>query len=132
MAISSAAVHQRTLSFQATDIPVASGSGSASVASSSADACSQSVSIVEESSSVRKTLTARGLKLVSELDIPMRLTHEFLGKSLCDFWEQYQAGLEAISKQNKMQNKPTEKSVTDIFIGKLQWFNWNRVFVRVK
>ena len=31
-----------------------------------------------------------------------------------------------------MQNKPTEKSVTDIFIRKSQWFNWNRVFVRVK
>ena len=52
MAISSADVHQRTLLLQATDIPVASGSGSASVASSSADARSQFVSMVEESSSV--------------------------------------------------------------------------------
>ena len=86
------------LLLQATDIPVASASGSESVDSSSADACSQSVSIVEESSSVRKTLTARGLKLVSELDIPMRLTHESSGKSLCNFWEWYQAGLEAILK----------------------------------
>ena len=56
------------LSLQATDIPVASGSGSASVASSSADACSQSVSMVEESSSVRKPLTARELELVGELN----------------------------------------------------------------
>ena len=115
-----------------TSPPVASGSGSASVASSSADARSQSVSTVEESSSVRKPLTACELELVGELDIPMRLTREFPGKSQSDFWEWYQAGLEAISKRNKMQNKPTEKSVTNIFIGKLQWFNWNRVFVRVK
>ena len=79
--------------------------------------------MVEESSSVRKPLTACELELVSELDIPMHLTHEFPGKSLCDFWEQYQAGLEAILKQNKMQNKPTEKSVTNIFIRKSQWFN---------
>ena len=31
-----------------------------------------------------------------------------------------------------MQTKPTEKSVTDIFIGKSQWFNWNKVFIKVK
>ena len=92
------------LSLQATDISVASGSGSASVASSSADAHSQSVSMVEESSSVQKPLTARKLELVGELDIPMRLTCEFPGKSLCDFWERYQAGLEAISKCKT--NKP--------------------------
>jgi len=134
LAISSAAVHQRTLSLQATDIPIASGSGSASGASSSADARSQSISTtaVEESSSVRKPLTAHELELISQLDIPMRLTHEFPRKSLHDFWERYQAGLEAIAKRNKIQNKPTKKSITDIFIGKSQWFNWNKVFVKVK
>jgi len=97
LAISSAAVHQRTPSLQATDIPIASGSGSASGASSSADARSQSVSTtaVEESSSVRKPLTAHELELISQLDIPMRLTREFPGKSLHDFWERYQAGLQA-------------------------------------
>ena len=31
-----------------------------------------------------------------------------------------------------MQKKPTEKSITDIFIGKSQWFNWNKVFIKVK
>jgi hypothetical protein len=62
----------------------------------------------------------------------MRLTRQVPGKSLRDFWERYQAGLAAISKRTKMQNKPTEKSVTDIFIGKSQWFNWNKVFIRVK
>ena len=134
MAISSAAVHQRTLSLQATDIPIASGSGSASGASSSADARSQSVSTtaVEESSSVRKPLTAHELELIKALDIPMRLTREAPGKSLRDFWERYQAGLAAISKRTKMQTKPTEKSITDIFIGKSQWFHWNKVFVKVK
>ena len=62
----------------------------------------------------------------------MDLTRKFSGKSLHDFWDRYQAGLAAISKRNKMQKKPTEKSVTDIFIGKLQWFNWNRIFMKVK
>ena len=31
-----------------------------------------------------------------------------------------------------MKKKPTEKSITDIFIGKSQWFNWNKVFFKVK
>ena len=62
----------------------------------------------------------------------MDLTREFPGKSLHDFWVRYQAGLAAISKRNKMQKKPTEKSITDIFIGKSQWFNWNRIFIKVK
>ena len=31
-----------------------------------------------------------------------------------------------------MKKKPTEKSITDIFIGKSQWFNWNKVFIKVK
>ena len=31
-----------------------------------------------------------------------------------------------------MKKKPTEKSITDIFIGKSQWFNWNKVFNKVK
>ena len=31
-----------------------------------------------------------------------------------------------------MLKKPTEKSITDIFIGKSQWFNWNKVFIKVK
>ena len=62
----------------------------------------------------------------------MRLTRQVPGKSLHDFWERYQAGLAAISKRTKMQTKPTEKSVTDIFIGKSQWFNWNKVFIKVK
>jgi hypothetical protein len=62
----------------------------------------------------------------------MRLTRAVPGKSLRDFWERYQAGLAAISKRTKMQTKPTEKSITDIFIGKSQWFNWNKVFLKVK
>ena len=62
----------------------------------------------------------------------MDLTREFPGKSLHDFWDRYQAGLAAISKRNKMQKKPTEKSVTDILIGKSQWFNWNWIFMKVK
>jgi hypothetical protein len=59
----------------------------------------------------------------------MRLTRQVPGKSLRDFWERYQAGLAAITKSSKMQKKPTEKSITDIFIGKSQWFNWNKVFI---
>ena len=31
-----------------------------------------------------------------------------------------------------MPKKPTEKTITDIFIGKSQWFNWNKVFIKVK
>ena len=123
------AVHNRTLSLQAA--PIASGSGSAS----SADSRSQSVfttPIEESSSSSRKPFTKNELELIDVLDIPMRLTREVPGKSLRDFWERYQAGLAAISKRTKLPTKPTEKSVTDIFIGKLQWFNWNKVFIRVK
>jgi hypothetical protein len=123
-----AAVHNRTLSLQA--VPIASGSGSAS----SADSRSQSVSTtaIEESSSARKPFTTLELELIKALDIPMRLTREVPEKSLRDFWARYQAGLAAISKRTKMQTKPTEKSVTDIFIGKSQWFNWNKVFIKVK
>jgi hypothetical protein len=62
----------------------------------------------------------------------MRLTREVPGKSLRDFWDRYQAGLEALSKRSQMPKKPTEKTVTDIFIGKSQWFNWNKVFIKVK
>jgi hypothetical protein len=91
-----------------------------------------STTAVDESSSARKPLTAHERELIDELDIPMRLTREVPAKSLRDFWERYQAGLAAISKRNKMQNKPTEKSITDIFIGKSQWFNWNKVFIKVR
>ena len=42
------------------------------------------------------------------------------------------AGLAAISKRTKLETKPTEKTITDIFIGKSQWFNWNKVFIKVK
>jgi hypothetical protein len=62
----------------------------------------------------------------------MHLTHKVPGKSLCDFWERYQAGLAAIVKSSKIKKKLTKKSITNIFIGKSQWFNWNKVFVKVK
>ena len=126
------AVHPRTLSLQAA--PIASGSGPASGSSASADSRSHSVSTtaVEESSSARKPLTPHELELIQELDIPMRLTRDFPGKSLRDFWERYQAGLAAIAKRTKMKTKPTEKTITEIFIGKSQWFNWNKVFIKVR
>ena len=131
--IPQAAIHNRTLSLQAASIPIASGSGSVSGASTSTHSRSQSVSTaIEESSSIRNPLTARELELIEELDIPMRLTRQVPGKSLRDFWERYQAGLAAIAKSSKMKKKPTEKSITDIFIGKSQWFNWNKVFIKVK
>jgi hypothetical protein len=126
------AVHQRTLSLQATSIPIASGSGSHASSSANARSPSVSTTAVDESSSTRKPLTAHELKLIDELDIPMRLTREVPAKSLREFWERYQAALAAISKRSKMRNKPTEKSITDIFIGKSQWFNWNKVFVKVR
>ena len=137
ISLSTAAVHHRTLSLQAeaASLPIASGSGSASDASTSTHSRSQSVSttaIEETSSSGRKPLTAHELQLIQDLDIPMRLTRQVQGKSLCDSWERYQAGLAAIAKSAKMQKKPTEKSITDIFIGKSQWFNWNKIFVKVK
>ena len=124
------AVHNRMISLQAA--PIASGSGSGSA--SSADSRSQSVftTTVEESSSSRKPFTAHELELIEALDIPMRLTREVPGKSLRDFWERYQAGLAAISKRTKLQTKPTEQTITNIFIGKSQWFNWNKVFIKVK
>jgi len=119
------AVHQCTLSLQATSIPIDS---------TSANTCSPSVSTtaVDESPSARKPLTARERELIDELDIPMRLTREVPAKTLCDFWERYQAALAAISKRTKLRNKATEKSITDIFIGKSQWFNWNKVFIKVR
>jgi hypothetical protein len=125
--ISPAAVYHRTLSLQAeaASIPIASGSGSASGASTSTRSRSQPVSTttIEEPSSVRKPFTAHERELIKELDIPMRLTRQVPGKTLHDFWERYQAGLAAITKSSKMRKKPTEKSITDIFIGKSQWFN---------
>jgi hypothetical protein len=131
-----AAVHHRTLALQAeaASIPIASGSDSASEASTSTHSRSQSISstAVEESSSARNPFTARELELIEELEIPMHLTRQVPGKSLRDFWQRYQAGLAAITKSSKMKKKPTEKSVTDIFIGKSQWFNWNKVFIKVK
>src|SRR6202789_2121821 len=95
---------------------------------------SQSVSTTagEESSSIRNPFTSNEIELIEELDIPTRLTRQVPGKSLRDSWERYQAGLAAIAKSSKMKKKPTEKSVTDIFIGKSQWFNWNKVFFKVK
>ena len=136
--IPQAAVHNRTLSLQveAASIPIASSSGSASGASTSMHSRSQSVSTtaVEESTSTsaRNPLTAHELDLIEELDIPLRLTRQVPGRSLRDFWERYQAGLAAIAKSSKMKKKPTEKSITDIFIGKSQWFNWNKIFIKVK
>jgi hypothetical protein len=134
--IPATAVHHRTFSLQAevASIPVASGSGSASGASTPMHSHSESVSttVIEEPSSARKPFTANELQLIQDLDIPMHLTRQVLGKSLHDFWERYQAGLAAIAKSTKMTKKPTEKCITDIFIGKSQWFNWNRVFIRVK
>ena len=91
-----------------------------------------STTAIDESTSAQKPLTAFECDLIDELDIPMHLTCEVPAKSLCDIWERYQAGLAAISKRTKMQKRPTEKSVTDIFIGKSQWFNWNKVFIKVK
>jgi hypothetical protein len=136
-AIPPAAVHHRTLSLQAeaASTPVASGSGSGSGASASTPSHSRSQSVsttAMEESSPRNPFTARELELIEELDIPIRLTRQVPGKSLRDFWERYQAGLAAITKSSKMKKKPTEKSITDIFIGKSQWFNWNKVFVKVK
>src|SRR6202789_1573626 len=95
---------------------------------------SQSVSTTagEESSSIRNPFTSNEIKLIEELDIPTRLTRQVPGKSLRNFWERYQAELAAITKSSKMKKKPTEKSITDIFIGKSQWFNWNKIFVKVK
>ena len=125
-----AAVHHRMLSLQA---EAALGSDSVSGASTSTHSRSQSVSTaVEKSSSARNPFTERELELIEELEIPMRLTCQVPGKSLCNFWERYQAGLVAITKSIKMKKKPTEKSITDIFIGKSQWFNWSKVFIRVK
>ena len=37
-----------------------------------------------------------------------------------------------ITKSSKIKKKSTKKSVTNIFIGKSQWFNWNKVFIKVK
>jgi hypothetical protein len=136
LAIPPAAVHHRTLSLQAeaASISIASSSGSASNASTSMHSRSQSVSTTagEESSSIRNPFTSNEIELIEELDIPTRLTRQVPGKSLRDFWERYQAGLAAITKSSKMKKKPTEKSITDIFIGKSQWFNWNKVFIKVK
>jgi hypothetical protein len=91
-----------------------------------------STTAVDESPSARKPLTSRERELIDELDIPMRLTREVPAKTLRDFWERYQAALAAISKRTKLRNKATEKSITDIFIGKSQWFNWNKVFIKVR
>ena len=137
-AVPPAAVHHRMLSLQAEAVstPIASGSssgGSASGVSTYMHSHSQSVSSTAavESSSPQNPFTAHELKLIEELDIPIRLTRQVPGKSLRDFWEWYQAGLAAIAKSSKMK-KPTEKSITDIFIGKSQWFNWSKVFIKVK
>jgi hypothetical protein len=130
-AIPPAAVHYRTLSLQGSGPGSGSGSGGASTSTHSRSE-SVSTTAIEESPSVRKPLTAHELDLIQALDIPMRLTRQVPGKSLRDFWERYQAGLAAIAKSTKMQKKPTEKSITDIFIGKSQWFNWNKVFIKVK
>lgn len=127
-----AAVHHRMLSLQA---EAASGSGSGSVTGSTHSRHSRSESVsttADEESPSRNPFTARELELIEELEIPKRLTRQVPGKSLRDSWERYQAGLAAIAKSSKMKKKPTEKSITDIFIGKSQWFNWNRVFIKVK
>jgi hypothetical protein len=127
-----AAVHHRMLSLQA---EAASGSGSGSVTGSTHSHHSRSESVsttADEESSSRNPFTARELELIEELEIPRRLTRQVPGKSLRDSWERYQAGLAAIAKSSKMKKKPTEKSITDIFIGKSQWFNWNKVFIKVK
>jgi hypothetical protein len=119
-----------SLQAEAASTPVASASASASASSHSR---SQSVSTtVEESSSARNPFTPHELELIAELDIPTRLTRQVPGRSLRDFWDRYQAGLAAITKSSKMKKKPTGKSITDIFIGKSQWFNWNKVFIKVK
>ena len=127
-AIAPAAVHHRMLSLQA-------GAASTPVASTSASTHSRSPSVsttaIEESSS-QSPFTAHELELIDELDIPMCLTRQVPGKSLRNFWERYQAGLAAITKSSKMKKKPTEKSITNIFIGKSQWFNWSKVFIKVK
>ena len=138
-AVPLAAVHHCMLLLQAEAVstPIASGfssGGSASGVSTSMHSHSQSVSTTAavESSSPQNPFTARELELIEELDIPMCLTRQVPGKSLHDFWEWYQAGLAAIATSSKMKKKPTEKSITDIFIGKLQWFNWSKVFIKVK
>ena len=127
-----AAIHHRMLSLQA---EAASGSGSGSVTGSMHSRHSRSESVsttADEESSSRSTFTAFELELIEELEIPRRLTRQVPGRSLRDSWERYQAGLAAIAKSSKMKKKPTEKSITDIFIGKSQWFNWNKVFIKVK
>lgn len=81
---------------------------------------------------MRKPFLAQELDLIKRLEIPINLTRQTPGKTLHDFWARYQAGLAAINKSTTLQKKPTNKTITDIFIGSSQWFNWNKVFIKVK
>jgi hypothetical protein len=74
--------------------------------------------------------------LLHILNIPKDLTRSATAKSLSDQFLGYLAVTDALNDMHKVkqwpEKPPTEKQVTELFIGKSQWSNvWHPIFSRV-
>jgi hypothetical protein len=84
----------------------------------------------------RTSFTAYELSLCHVLKVPMNLTRSSAAKSLSEQFLCYLAVTDALNEMRKIkqwpEKPPTERQVTELFIGKSQWSNsWCPTFSRV-